>query len=214
VGVGQQKRLVCAHVGVSDERSPKFLVGSHDSIDEKVFRKVLQSVGAHAAFVGNWHNHQVFHGDPTIFQTGALVPTGWDNPGLGYGCVAVFDSESGRAEIFSIHGPRFLKVSTTEEIESATAALLENLYVQAVVHPDEALAFQAILDEFKKDGKIVSGEVLADPRLAEESARMAAHVARSASTLDMAVSSWVREMPLDNNVSRENVLTRIKGYLK
>lgn len=207
--------LVCAHVGVSEEATPVFLRGAHDSMDHQRLRDIC--VGASGVFVGNWHNHRFFNGDPPIYQTGALVPTGWDNQGTNYGMVEIYDSDTSRRQCFEVPGPRFLTVSSGDAFDEALEAGKRGryrLYLRAVVQPDSAILFGALLDEAKKEGRITSGEVVVDTESAREQAVLAAHITRSASSLEEAIAIYVTEMPLDKNVSRENILQRLKGYLK
>lgn len=76
------------------------------------------------------------HGNPTrqkiIMQIGALIATGWDNPGLyGYGTVAFWNGE--RLSWEELPGPRFCTVRSDEEekaVVAEAAKLGHNLFLR------------------------------------------------------------------------------------
>lgn len=112
-----QPKSVCFHLGVSDastEANQPWMMNSHDQIHVDYLQKVMNRFGISHAFAGNWHKHQTWNNN-TIIQTGALVPTGWNNPGLddSYGSLIVFDGNT--VERHVITGPRYVKFQSVED---------------------------------------------------------------------------------------------------
>lgn len=89
-GSEKVKRVLGAHVGIQNDQTPFYLLGSKEAIDETDAAALLARYNAQAFVCGNWHNRYIKVVDTTkaIVQCGALCPTGWDNPGHeGYGKV-------------------------------------------------------------------------------------------------------------------------------
>jgi DNA repair exonuclease SbcCD nuclease subunit len=110
-------KFVCFHLGVSDsstERNQPWMMNSHDQIHVNSLQKIMQKYNITHAFAGNWHKHQTWLND-TVIQTGALVPTGWNNPGGDeyYGSLIIFDGESVVRKV--IAGPRYKKFQSVAE---------------------------------------------------------------------------------------------------
>lgn len=105
--------VVICHAGLSMPDDPPWL---HNSKGSLPVSNIRASVPRGALILsGDWHSHKAIT-DRTV-QIGALVPTGWDNPGLvGYGSVILVfpDRTWDRIELA---GPRFVDVSSAEELE-------------------------------------------------------------------------------------------------
>lgn len=136
---------VVAHAGGIDDATPVFLRDAHDALPVERLNYILDTafVGMPApppplAVLGNWHQHRAwaFHADAAgapygtaeapnanvVVQCGALVPTGFDNPGAApglYGSLVVWDAVDAapgadttpqvyRAELA---GPRFVTIT-------------------------------------------------------------------------------------------------------
>jgi hypothetical protein len=127
---------------------------------------------------------------PLILQVGALVPTGFDNPGLkGYGSYVVYDMATNEITIHELPGPRFLKVRS--EKESARAK-----------EEAEAMGCNLFIEEVVEDER------------AEKAVRAAVEKATNAGSLEESVAAYVEGMDLDESVDRKRVLERVLGYLK
>lgn len=199
LGSGDKKykhTLLGLHLGVADDRTPSYLRGAHDAIEVEALAELAKEYGISHVFAGNWHDRKQWQlawpdsAKPKlnhtlrILQLGALVPTGFDNPGLdGYGTVAVWDSAApDKPKLVELPGPRFLKTDPEETL---------------VVEPDIQLYTEAIVDT----------------EAVKVAARSAAQAARSADTLTDALAKFVERMPLDEGVDRKTVLAKAKGYL-
>ena len=217
--VGRQPRpvrVLALHLGLSDGNTPPWLVGAHDSVPVELVQRLCKKHTIDQVFAGNWHNRKIWD---DVVQVGTLCPTGWDNPGMeGYGGLAVLDTGDDarfHVDILEIAGPRFIKVSAPV----SDADLQEwkqkghSIFIRDIAPPEFMDTSKEWLERVRSEGLIAGGEV--EPEGTEErvAAITAAHSAKSASTLDEAVASFVRDMPLPDEVDRGAVLARVKGYL-
>lgn len=218
-------RLLALHSGIRDKLTEAWLQKAPDSIDASALYDLMVKHGISAAVAGHWHKHRAWDftapedEDATdtrrIAQLGALVPTGWNNPGVeGYGTVAFWDSKHGNGKLsyLTVPGPRFLIGAS--EAEAAEKAHHKVFVRWPTLTPEEEKDAVAALAKLKKSGVIVGGEVEQDRADSEIAARSAAMVARSADTLAEALAAFVAEMPLPEGVSRESVLEKAKRYLE
>lgn len=222
-------RALCLHAGLSDARTPPWLRGSVDSVDVDLLARLCAAHGFERAFAGNWHDRRSWElwapGPPPtrgnvrveLLQLGALVPTGWDNPGVdGYGTVAVWDGASVR--VLEVPGPRFVKAagrlpSEVRAVAEAARGAGHSPYVEVTAAAEHLADAAAVLEALD-----LPGEVLPEAGDALVAARSAAVAARSAETLEEALGAFVREMPLppdagDEGAFRAAVLAASKGYL-
>lgn len=211
-------RLLAIHLGVRDAKTAPWLAASPDAIDVDTLRTICGEHAIEAVVAGNWHDRRQWSfPDPAlhIFQLGALVPTGWDNPGLeGYGTLGIWDSERGLS-YRELPGPRFVKVRTRTDLEVALERAKEEghtLYVSEQVLPEMMAEHTAFLESVKD--QVAAFEVLPDEAVAKAEARTAAESARSAETLTAALDAFVRDMPLTDGVDRNEVLERSRKYLR
>jgi hypothetical protein len=123
-------RTLITHVGVADANTHPELRKAHDAVEASWLLFEMETHGLHRAVVGNWHNHAVWTSptsDTTIIQAGALVPTGFDNPGLtDYGSLILLDPMSGAWKREVIPGPRFLKLGPEDvpDLEACVAGAI------------------------------------------------------------------------------------------
>jgi hypothetical protein len=216
-------RVLCFHLGISDEDTPPWLKDSHDSVPASLVLEVCRKHGIEAAFAGNWHTREVFFaptahpqlgGVPYIVQCGTLCPTGFDNPGLeDVGGLAFYDSELKRLSWKEIPGPRFLKCSTVSEAADLTRKPGNSFFVEITMKQEHLDAAKKWVESAKDGGIILDGEVLPDAAELNVATRTAATVARSAETLAESLDGFVKAMPLPEGVDRAAVLSRAKGYL-
>lgn len=204
------------HLGMRDAKTPAFLAQAPDAIDVNKLADLCAGFDLRAAFAGNWHSHHRWDfawpddgGLVDVVQVGALVPTGWNNPGLrGYGGLAFWDGK--QATIEHLPGPRFVRVGVSEldELDPST-----DLCVQVVAGADEAHEVSARVASMREASQIGPSEVVIDDAVARAAAREAATSARSAQTFDEAVASFLAAMPLDEGCERARVTERVRAYL-
>ena len=194
-GRDHKHSILALHLGISDDETSPFLKGAHDSIEAIVLAELCHKHDFDFVFAGNWHDHRTWSfGWPDgskperkikIVQLGALVPTGFNNPGLeGYGTLAIWDD--GKVTIEEMPGPRFAQLAAGED----TAWLAEANEHYNVFTEDKV-----------------------DDSAARIAARDAATAARSADTLQEALGAFVKRMPIDDGVDRKVVLAKSKEYL-
>lgn len=205
------------HMGISDASTVPWLKGVQDSVPVEFLRGELRDWNMQAAFAGNWHDRRLWPGDGVtsapVLQLGALVPTGWDNPGAsGYGTLAVWDSQAGKGgglTVEELPGPRFV----VERVASKAAATHPDLYLQIIAEPEEHAMWVAHYAQLLEQGKIAGFEVLADGAVAKEQALAAGAVAKQAGSAAAALEAYVAKMPLGAGVDRARVLTEARRFL-
>ena len=218
---GSTSRVLAVHLGISDEHTPAFLRGARDAVDVATIAKVAAAAGCSHVFAGNWHDRKQWsrHGVHVV-QCGALVPTGFDNPGLhGYGGLHVLDTAGVGTRVTSheVPGPRFVTVDGPDalrrELASARAKRCRVFArVRAGAGTDEVAAAQDAIAA-GLGGDVLGGEVDLDRTEATAAARTAAHAARKSETLSEALARFVGAMPLDEGVDRAEVLRRATACL-
>jgi Calcineurin-like phosphoesterase len=214
-----RRRVLLMHVGVSDDKTPPFLRGSHDSIEVKKLLQLMGEAGVCMCVAGNWHSHGEWGDDASqVVQVGALVPTGWDNPGLnGYGGLTVLEitPEGVSAKTYTLDGPRFIAPRGLDDLKRALGGERPGrLYVRSTVDPADLHEASKLVSRAHEKGHIAAGEVIVEAADRVIEARNAASAARNAATLAAALDRFVSEMPLEPDVQREDVLGKCRAFLK
>lgn len=219
---GGRPRLLAIHLGIKDAKTPPWLSASPDSIDVDLLKEICFDNGITHVVAGNWHDRRQWtftKGEQSlhILQLGALVPTGWDNPGLyGYGTVGFWSN--GKLRMKEVPGPRFIKVQNDDELQSFIDENEDaqcDLFVSQTAMPSDMPLALARLTELSKACKISEAfEVLPDVAVAQAEARAAAEKARSARTLSEALDGYVKRKPMPDGVNRSNVLARCQRFLR
>lgn len=215
-----QPRLLCIHAGVRDEKTPAYLQDSKDAIKAATLVELARELAVGVVLAGNWHQRRRWQSrgeQPVdVLQLGALVPTGWDNPGVdGYGTLAIYGAD-GVVRHESLPGPRFVRVKCEADLKVQLAFAEKRsvqLYVQWEAAPDELADASRRMAELVEQSKVAAGEVIAGEQQAAEKAWAAAEAARSACSLEEALSAYVAEMDLPIDVDRDDVLDRSRKYL-
>jgi len=215
-------RVLALHLGLLDDSTAPWLREAHDAVPAHLVEDLMTEHDIEVCIAGNWHDRKTWKlgGGRTILQVGTLCPTGWDNPGIdGYGGLALLDCNSGApcaVAVEEIPGPRFVKITAPHEWTMKLLDLKQtgqSVFARVVAPPEFINTAREWFENEKKAGTIVDGEV--EPEGTEEriAAITAAHSARSADTLDEAVSNFVRDMSLPDGVDRASVLARVKRFL-
>lgn len=115
--------LLVGHFGVYDDTFPPYLRSSKEAKHVDTLFTYMKERNIRCMMLGDWHGRRTWQRDGmTVMQIGALCPTGWDNPGgLGYGTVALWDTETQELTWRELPGPRFCTVRSADE-ESQTIA--------------------------------------------------------------------------------------------
>ena len=209
-------RILCLHLGISDNDTAPWLKGAFDSIAAGELGLLCEHYGIQFAFAGNWHDRRQWVTMPSVItQVGALVPTGFDNPGVdGYGGLAILDTKTKNVVVETVAGPRFVKAKW----RSGAPVFKENgqsqnWFVQLSAPLDDLEAARAYIANAVEKGALAGGEVVPDSVETTAAARSAATVARSAETLDEAVAGFIEAMVLPDDVSRASLTERVRNYL-
>lgn len=212
-------RILVLHLGIKDAKTPPWLAGASDAIDIDLLGPICEENGIDYVLAGNWHDRREWRvkAGAHVLQIGALVPTGWDNPGLeGYGGLALFDRAAGLTSE-EIPGPRFVKAATKKDAQVDMAAARKaghKLFVSFDAQPDDLAELTTLVAAATERGDIVGGEVIPNQEVAIIKAKSAAFAAKSAKTLHESLDNYVRVMPLADGVSRAAVHERAKAYLR
>lgn len=225
---GGRGRILFAHVGVSDEETAPWLRGARDAISIDALREAVRPLNLDGVIVGNWHDRRLWRGgdgDPWVLQVGALCPTGWNNPGLAYGGVAVWDSSRpAGVRRFEVPGPRFLSLkwagadalttAVSEAIVAAGPPGSNAVYISIVAGRNGVLDARAAAAFQQAQGRVVAWEVVEDRVEEQEAVVEAARATRSADTMDEAVVAFVATIrTLSPLVDEEDVIARSRAYL-
>lgn len=204
------KHVLGMHLGLRDDDTPPWLQNAHDSFP--VNR--LHELGALDLVVaGNWHERK--HWGENIWQCGALVPTGFDNPGLtNYGTLLVYDGK--RPHVIELDGPRFVRTTGLAEARKVMQ-LTQNhvtgfqVYVSVRCRLDERDQAHELFELYDHKGY----DVLTDKAAAEDAARSAASAAAYASTdsIQAAVAAYVEKMALPEDIVRDEVRAKALDYV-
>lgn len=213
---------LCIHLGLRDESARKITWAAEatDAVDVEWLAELCFQYDITHVFAGNWHVYDQWRfsqpgkKDVLMTQCGALVPTGWDNPGLtGYGGLIFYDTETGAVERQEIPGPRFVKIYSEAELDDLPTDQTA-LYVRWVCAPADAARANAVLQEAREgSGPVHAYSVDVDSTQIREKARVASRAASSSQTLGEALTAYVAELELPDGVHRASVGERCRRYL-
>jgi hypothetical protein len=122
--------VLVAHFGIAHAKAPSNRV-SPSSLDIGDAFRLMSAHGIRRMFSGDWHEryHEARDG-MTVTQIGALVPTGWDNPGRDFGYLSLYDTETDLVTTRKFGGPRFFETSDPLEAAELVRAGKGNAYVK------------------------------------------------------------------------------------
>lgn len=130
---------VIAHFGLPEGHEHPAMRGPATLSVKEAFR-LCKKHGAVRLLSGDWHSHKTWtEAGIHVEQIGALVPTGWDNPGSGYGNVAVWDTDTGEVVRHVLPGPRFYAVSNPKK--ALKLAGYKDVFVRLTTDRATAAAF-------------------------------------------------------------------------
>jgi hypothetical protein len=204
------------HAGIADNNTPPWLLKAYDAIHVDTLFKTMKDDGFLRAFAGNWHNPQHWRRDDMeIVQCGALVPTGWDNPGMDYGRLTIVEDGGDWFQVV-IPGPRFLTAKTTRELmEQVAAAKVSNChpYMRLICSPEDKPAFRSMTDRLVKENALGVDDFFFEDPPRTEAVEAAAKVASSTETLGASLAAFVDGMQVAVGVDKQAVLDEAKRYL-
>jgi hypothetical protein len=224
-----QERVLMLHCGIHDAAMRKAsswdMAAARDAISVETLVEVCRKHRISKVFAGNWHTYRSWQFDDgriQIYQVGALVPTGWDNPGLfGYGGLLFLDGD-GVVTRHEIAGPRFLNVTEAGELLDAihtvraypAQAGTYSLFVRWRCGRSDRTAALAKLAELKELGQIHAFEVPPNTEAAGELVVQVAKTLRHDVTLATAVDTAVGAVSLPEGVQRHRVAELTRRFLR
>lgn len=204
-------QVLALHLGLRAERTEAWLASSHDSYPAADIK--TQCGEFDTVFAGNWHGrYEVL---PGVWQIGALVPTGFDNPGWDeYGSLLITDGR--QVMPVTIPGPRFIKAVGFKEVREVLNEVAKRetgypAYVSARVALDERDKVRDLFDAYGHEHY----EILNNKEILEDAARVAAfHTAyASADGVQSAIKAYVQRMAIPDGISRDLVVAQALDYV-
>jgi predicted phosphodiesterase len=228
------KRLLVFHAGIIDDDTPSFLRDSSAAIRAEVLFNLCSEFNIDTAFAGHWHNMRRWEFFDTkrsknvdVLQAGALVPTGWNNPGMDYGALYLYDVSAKTGENIStvtVPGPRFITASLDDDlgvVQGGKASGQPNkLYLRLQVTEKDVSLGETILKAGIQSGTIEQGILDISSTQTDLVAKKAACATRSAETLDEALAVYTEKMVLkgveemDGPEARYEIRERATEYMK
>lgn len=214
-GRAQKATALAVHMGVKDERTPPWLQESEGAIDVGRLASIAAAHGIFDVFAGDWHDPRFWNIGPVrITQMGALCPTGWDNSGDDYGCVAVWHPSGliDRTTYHRVPGPRFRTFKDASNMLAWCEASRDagnTPHARLVASPTDLSAAVTWVKDMP-----YAIELLPDVAVIREAVERASAAARSGANLDAAIAAYVREMPLGDGVDRAKVERRARAFLR
>lgn len=212
-------RVLVTHFGIADETTPEYMRRGSMHVDK--LAECCRKHNIRYVFSGDWHSRKVWEKEGvTIVQVGALVPTGFNNPGLdGYG--SVWRLSLSGLELVEMPGPRFLRFITLTQLREAVAkwdgerpAIATELFISLTVALDQRDDADTYLNELKDTGVINDFSL----EVSVENCTALATIQEQAMTkpqrFEEALRDMVEEAVLPQGVSREDVLARATDVMK
>lgn len=210
-GAGSAPVVVAMHAGIVDASTPSFLRSAGTVTADEVLDACAR-YNVRRVFAGDHHNHRRWGSRGEVTQLGALVPTGFANPGLdGYGTIAIYDDRIDTVVLEHLPGPRF--VCAPFDAYALDRAVVRGDKVFALLADDTAA--RDAIDLLKEEGLIVDGAIesgsdISDVSEARDAAKDALAVEDDAGA---ALAAFVEKMALPAGVSAERVLARANDHL-
>lgn len=214
-------RLLVVHLGLESASTPPWLRGSDDSIHVDQLASICEEHGIRHVASGNWHSAwetkiRGIH----LRQIGALVPTGFDNPGDGdcYGNVIWWEVDEVGARFATatiLYGPRFVKLCSLQQAEEFQARLQEQVdhdqvlgntyYIHIQVPSEELESVEAIVESIQAEDRISVGGVKRStpPKERQNLAKEAAASVGASDSLSEALHNYVDALHLSESMTRE-----------
>ncbi len=192
-------RYLVTHVGVWDDEQAKtsrWLKNAKDGMNNNLLFDSMAEAGIKAAFVGNYHEHMVWHrGDMTIYQIGTLCPGGFGDAGqLNRGLMMLSDGTK-----IEIPGPRF--ILEAGGVPTVLNETIGNTYFVRQVGGGERSVNEA--------EKLGGYEYVGPPKAAKKSA-----AAATPQSPEEALNGYVATMVLPDGVARDEVAEMVKDCWK
>lgn len=215
-------RVLVMHAGIADHGTPPYLANSSGAIHVEQLAKIAKQNGITHVFSGDWHRHQVWNIDGvTIVQVGALCPNrfppDYEDAHIGP-LVELY--EDGAINVIDVPGPRFYKRRWSQIADDpAWEPVGEPAFVRITAREDQEKDAREWIDALRVRAGLTGGKQLGgveleiDRAVSNAKARTASFEARQASSLDEALSVYVRSMPVPAGVEREQVIHHVKRLL-
>lgn len=214
---GEKPRILVFHAGIIDVDTAPWLRDIPDAIGIDAIKRLIEKFGLDLVVAGNFHNSKIWQkGGATVCQTGALVPTGWNNPGLDdYGGVALFNATKREFSYHRVGGPRFVNAHIDDDALIKKAESYPGpVFLQIVSPVDRLPEAQGLKVELLETFGAEKIEIIPDKIDAETSARTAATASRQQETIDDSLRAYVAALTLPVGVKKNEVVSSVSDYLR
>lgn len=225
-GASVTQRALCVHMGLSDSKTPYYLDQTSGSMAVRTLAKICKKHGITHVFAGDWHRHQRWKASGVeLVQVGALCPPRFP-PGYEHGDRGPLVRWSGRSgrlvTVEDIPGPRFVKLrfSQVKDKQWIPPQNSRPCFLRLTCRSDQVDAAKEWLASLKVElglleqgGLLGAAELDVDRGLERAKARTASFEARAASSLDEAIALYIKNMPVEAVVDRDNVLQHVRRLL-
>jgi len=228
-----KNKVLCFHAGIIGKGTPEFLKTADAAITAGEVFSICADGGIETAFAGHWHNKKVWDFKSKtcetwhkIVQAGALVPTGWNNPGLDYGTIFYYrTTPTPKVTTERVNGPRFIDALLDDEISSFAEDSLNlnmgevSLYARLHVAATEVALGNTILKAGIDSEVLCDGELVISKKEADEATVKAARETQSSETLEAALEAFVSLMALkhiddfDAPEARDEIKEKVLEYM-
>lgn len=217
-----RSRLLVLHLGLEHKGTPPWLRGADDSIHIDRLRKICLEHSISNVVAGNWHGAwSENHGGITMRQVGALVPTGFDNPGVEpYGRVVWWTTQEGFTSDTVMKGPRFMKFTDIKELTAFETDVRtdpkygHDFYVHAQLPAHEWWGGKLILDRLSVESLIRGFKTSKQPAEVRARAAQAVGSVADLSSLGAALFDYIAETPLPEGADLARVHQHCRRLLK
>lgn len=217
-----RQRILALHMGIGDADTPDFLRSTTGWIDEDDLQRMSSSYDLRYIVAGDWHTPRMWlprhrgrdavAGVATIVQCGTICPTGFRDHGFNVGYAWLIDTSTGEVTKHQVPGPRFVPLTSADDIELDDAA--GQVYVEVTTTTDRVPAERALIKQLVDSKAIAGGNVRVDRREIEQGTQRAAARARDRSEILTAASDYVAAMPLEPEAERGVVQQLVQEHLR
>lgn len=206
-------RVLFTHFGIAEESTPDYMRKGAMEVQE--LRALCIRKNIRYVFSGDWHSRKVWEfPEVTIVQVGALVPTGFNNPGLtGYG--SLWELSAAGLVLHELPGPRFVRCTTLTQLRHYAEAWRGEWPAEAtelfvsLVCGDERGEAEEYLNSLKDEGTIDNYVIDSNVDASVVAADAARAAAAKPQRFEEALHAAVQEQPPPAGISSDDVLARV-----
>lgn len=218
----ERPRLLALHMGIGDDATPEFLQLTSGWVPEDDLQVAASNYHIKFIVAGDWHEPRLWlprlrgrdavRADATVVQCGTICPTGFRDHGFDVGYAWLLDTDSGEVTKHQVPGPRFVSLSTIDDLQLDDGA--GQVFVEVTTTVDRVPAERAQIKQLVDSKSIYGGNVRVDRREIEQGTQRAAARARDRSEILVAARDYVAALPLEPGAARADVNDLVQTHLR